>query len=117
MAATNVDRVVLTANLTRDAKLRTTPPGERRPDASGGRRPRRSRRSRRRSEGVIIILTTMTQRADIGQRGSTHGQRTCNTPDAIAEHRRMTPEERFHKAVQLSRAALRFARAPRVDGR
>jgi len=40
-----------------------------------------------------------------------------NTPEAIARHRSMTPEERLHRTIELSRAALRFARAERVDGR
>lgn len=44
-------------------------------------------------------------------------QRTWNTPEPIDEHRRMTPEARFQKAVELSQAALRFASAPRTDGR
>jgi hypothetical protein len=44
-------------------------------------------------------------------------QSTWNTADAIAEHRVMTPEQRLRKAIQLSRAALRLARAPRVDVR
>lgn len=42
---------------------------------------------------------------------------TWNTPEAIERHRRMTPEERVRKAIELSRAAIRFARAERVDGR
>jgi len=39
--------------------------------------------------------------------------RTWNPPDVIADHRRMTPEQRVRKAIEISRAALRFARAPR----
>ena len=44
-------------------------------------------------------------------------QGTWNTPQAIARHRRMSPEERLRCAVELSRAALRFAGAQRADGR
>ena len=40
-----------------------------------------------------------------------------NTPEAIARHRSMTPEERLRRTIELSRAALRFARAERVDDR
>lgn len=44
-------------------------------------------------------------------------QGTWNTPEAIARHRLMAPEERLRRAVELSRAALRFAGAQRADGR
>jgi hypothetical protein len=44
-------------------------------------------------------------------------QRTWNTPEDIARHRAMTPEQRLRRAIELSRAALRFANARRVDGR
>lgn len=43
--------------------------------------------------------------------------RTWNSPEAIAEHRAMSPEQRLQKAIALSQAALRFAHASRVDGR
>ncbi len=45
------------------------------------------------------------------------GQRTWNTPEDIARHREMTPEQRLRKAIELSRAALRFASADRIDER
>ena len=37
---------------------------------------------------------------------------TWNTREAIARHRAMSPEQRLRKAIALSQAALRFARAP-----
>ncbi|MDQ3719911.1 MAG: hypothetical protein M3350_03890 [Actinomycetota bacterium] len=40
---------------------------------------------------------------------------TWNSPDAIERHRDMTPEDRFRAAADLSRAALRFRDAERVD--
>jgi hypothetical protein len=43
------------------------------------------------------------------------GQKTWNTPEAIARHRAMTPGERIKKASQLSNQALKMARARRVD--
>ena len=46
-----------------------------------------------------------------------HGSKTWNSPEAIAEHRAMTPEQRLRKAIALSQAALRFTRAERVDER
>lgn len=42
---------------------------------------------------------------------------TWNPPEAIAEHRAMTPEQRLRKAIALSQAALRFAGARRIDER
>ena len=42
---------------------------------------------------------------------------TWNSPEAIARHREMSPEERLRKAIALSQAALRFATAPRTSGR
>ena len=45
------------------------------------------------------------------------GSKTWNSPEAIAEHRAMSPEQRLRKAIALSQAALRFARAERVDER
>jgi hypothetical protein len=42
-------------------------------------------------------------------------QRTWNTPEDIARHREMTPEERLRKTIKLSQAALRFAAAGRSD--
>lgn len=45
------------------------------------------------------------------------GSKTWNSPEAIAEHRAMTPEQRLRKAIALSQAALRFTRAERVDER
>jgi hypothetical protein len=44
-------------------------------------------------------------------------QRTWNTPEDIERHREMTPEQRIKKAIELSRAALRFAAAPPANGR
>lgn len=46
-----------------------------------------------------------------------HEAATWNTPEAIAEHRALSPEERVRKAIALSQAALRFAAARRVDAR
>ena len=43
--------------------------------------------------------------------------KTWNSPEAIAEHRAMSPEQRLRKTIALSQAALRFARAERVDER
>jgi hypothetical protein len=43
------------------------------------------------------------------------GQRTWNSPEAIARHRAMTPEQRIKKTVELSNQALKMARARRVD--
>ncbi len=45
------------------------------------------------------------------------GPRTWNTPEAIARHRALSPEERLRKAIALSRAALRFSAAPPSSGR
>ena len=45
------------------------------------------------------------------------GSKTWNSPEAIAEHRAMSPEQRLRKTIALSQAALRFARAERVDER
>jgi hypothetical protein len=45
----------------------------------------------------------------------TSSQRTWNTPEAIARHRRMTPGERIKKTSQLSNQALKLARARRID--
>ncbi len=44
-------------------------------------------------------------------------QRTWNSPEQIAEHRGLTPAQRLREAIELSRAALRFAQAGRVDER
>jgi hypothetical protein len=44
-------------------------------------------------------------------------QRTWNAPEDIERHRRLTPEERLRKTIAVSRAALRFASAERVDAR
>lgn len=38
---------------------------------------------------------------------------TWNTPERIAAHRALAPAERIELAVQVSRAALALARAPR----
>jgi hypothetical protein len=38
---------------------------------------------------------------------------TWNDTASIDRHRNMTPAQRVSKALQISRAALRFARAPR----
>jgi hypothetical protein len=43
-------------------------------------------------------------------------QKTWNDPDQIAEHRRMTVEQRVLRAIELSRAALRMTAAKRVGG-
>jgi hypothetical protein len=43
-------------------------------------------------------------------------QRTWNTPDAIARHAAMTPGQRIKKTAELSRQAIKMARARRVDG-
>lgn len=43
------------------------------------------------------------------------GQKTWNTPEAIARHRAMTPGERIKKASRLSNQALKMARARRID--
>ncbi|HEX2071315.1 MAG TPA: hypothetical protein VHF90_06690 [Thermoleophilaceae bacterium] len=43
------------------------------------------------------------------------GQKTWNTPEAIARHRAMTPGERIKKASRLSDQALKMARARRID--
>jgi hypothetical protein len=40
---------------------------------------------------------------------------TWNAPAWIARHRAMSPGERIELAVVISRAALQFARAPRVS--
>lgn len=42
---------------------------------------------------------------------------TWNSPEQIAEHRAMTPEQRLRKMISLSQAAVRVSRAERVDGR
>ncbi len=49
------------------------------------------------------------------QRASS-GQKTWNTPEAIARHRALTPEQRIKKTVELSRQAIKMARARRLDG-
>lgn len=43
------------------------------------------------------------------------GQRTWNTPEAIARHRAMTPGQRIKKTVEISRQAIKMARARRID--
>jgi len=43
------------------------------------------------------------------------GEGTWNSPEAIERHRAMTPEQRFRATADLSRAALRFRDAERVD--
>jgi hypothetical protein len=40
---------------------------------------------------------------------------TWNDAEAIARHRAMTPSERLALAIEVSRAALRFAQAERVS--
>jgi hypothetical protein len=42
-------------------------------------------------------------------------RRTWNAPEEIERNRRLTPEERLRKTIAVSRAALRFASAERVD--
>jgi hypothetical protein len=42
---------------------------------------------------------------------------TWNSREAIVRHRALSPEQRFRRAAELSRAALRFRDAPRVDAR
>jgi hypothetical protein len=39
---------------------------------------------------------------------------TWNDTEAIARHRAMTPSQRVALAIEISRAALRFAQAQRV---
>ena len=59
-----------------------------------------------------------TRRADGERPAAASGSpQTWNSPEAIAEHRGMSPEQRLRKAIALSQAALRFARAERVDER
>jgi len=48
---------------------------------------------------------------------SSAASRTWNTPEAIARHRAISPEERLRKAIALSRAALRFSAAEHSRGR
>lgn len=43
--------------------------------------------------------------------------KTWNSAEQIAEHRAMTPAQRWAKTISLSRAALRMSRAERVDER
>lgn len=40
---------------------------------------------------------------------------TWNTPEAIAENRNLSAEERVKRMVELSNAPLKFSRAERVD--
>lgn len=42
---------------------------------------------------------------------------TWNSPEQIAAHRAMTPGQRLRRTIEVSRAALLFARAERVDDR
>jgi hypothetical protein len=57
-----------------------------------------------------IISNVTTPAADLpSQRGE-----TWNDTEAIDRHRAMTPSERVALAIQISRAALRFAHAERV---
>jgi hypothetical protein len=42
-------------------------------------------------------------------------KQTWNTPEAIAKHRAMTPEQRIKKTVEVSQQAMKMARARRVD--
>jgi hypothetical protein len=42
---------------------------------------------------------------------------TWNDPVRIAVHRKLTPSARVRLTIEASRAALRFARGRRVDGR
>jgi len=39
--------------------------------------------------------------------------RTWNSPERIAEHRQLSPAERLRRAIEVSRAALRFAQGGR----
>ena len=55
----------------------------------------------------------MPARADKAE--ASPGQKTWNTPEAIARHRAMTPGERIKKASRLSNQALKMARARRID--
>lgn len=43
------------------------------------------------------------------------GRKTWSSPEGIARHRAMTPQQRWRKAVQLSQVAQRLARAQRSD--
>jgi hypothetical protein len=47
--------------------------------------------------------------------GAPGQQPTWNTPEDIARHREMTPEERLRKTIKLSQAALRFVAAGRSE--
>jgi adenylate kinase len=49
------------------------------------------------------------RKSDVSQRGE-----TWNDTEAINRHREMTPTQRVALAIQISRAALRFAHAKRV---
>lgn len=42
-------------------------------------------------------------------------RQTWNSPEQIAEHRAMTPEQRLRKTIKLSRAAIRFSQADRAS--
>ncbi len=60
----------------------------------------------------------MTERVDQQSRLSQRvEQKMWNSAEDIARHRAMTPQERWRKTISLSRAALRLARAERVDER
>jgi len=77
--------------------------------------------ARRRDESASFIInqrSPMETKAKVPQPESpSNAEATWNTPEAIAEHRAMSPEQRVRKAIALSQAALRFASAPRVDAR
>ena len=57
------------------------------------------------------------RRGGRGSLGVPASRQTWNTPEAIAKHRAMSPEQRLRKTIALSQAALRFAHAERVDER
>jgi hypothetical protein len=62
------------------------------------------------SQADAIIRTMVSPEPELpSQRGE-----TWNDTAAIARHRAMTPSQRVALAIEISRAALRFAHAERV---
>jgi hypothetical protein len=57
---------------------------------------------------IIMSVTTLSDRPS--RRGE-----TWNDTEAINRHRTMTPSQRVALAIQISRAALRFAHAERIS--
>jgi hypothetical protein len=63
------------------------------------------------SRAAAMIRVVTASAADLpSQRGE-----TWNDTEAINRHRAMTPSQRVALAIEASRAALRFAEAPRVS--